>query len=275
MQKRVIDWILMSFVALGSVNCNESVQTAADDLTLRASAVINGRFGMHCQDSYQNNWLATFTGGFTMCDRLGTTLSATATQHFYFNLAGKQFYWHETGDHAAASVEDVDLFFGNPHGGAWQSTYAEYGMWDQNVLATTNNMRLGDEARNTSIFATYSCKTLQTDANMWTRWDSVFAGGLRMSLGSHDTVWFGPAYQDSAKVFAQYLNAGWSVKDSWYYGLSSPAGSDTDIAVMTTGSNSGDCSARLSNMTWGNFSSYGQLRDGAIGWYCWWKWDDV
>ena len=143
--------------------CNESAGDSNVDVRILPST--NGRtFGMHCQDSYQNGWLATFTAGFTMCDHMSATLTSTATQKFYFNLAGKQYYWHDTGDQNVNSLEDVDLFFSDAHGGAWQTTYAEWGMWDQSTLSTSDNMRLGDEAHNLSIFATYSCHVLQTDA---------------------------------------------------------------------------------------------------------------
>jgi hypothetical protein len=233
------------------------------------------KFGTHCTEDYENNWQAALPGAYTTCSRFNTELDNGSIFEFYYNMQGKQYYWHDTGDHADNSLEDVDLFFTLTHGGAINNTQAAWATWDDPDLAVTTSMRLGDEGRGLSMFAQDSCETLKVDAYTWTRWDSVFRGGLRGTVGSHGTLHLSSAEYDVGKVFAQKLNAGWTFKSAWSYANDITAYNNQDAAVMFTGTNLANCESRRDNMTWNNFGSYGRLVDNAIGHWCGWIWDDI
>jgi len=236
-------------------------------------------FGTHSTESYQNSYQAPLPGADTCISRMNTELTVwwrnPSTQKFWYNLQGKQYYWHETGDQATNSLESVDMFVTFTHGGATSSAHSEWAMWDYWALASSDSMRLGDEGVGTSIFTQFSCDTLRIDSYTWARWDSVFAGGLRAALGSHGDLHWGEAEYDVGKVFAQYMTLGNTLKTSWAAGWDLTIYDNQDVAVMFTGSNQSDCESRRDNMTWNNFGSYPRLQDGAISYWCYWYWDDI
>lgn len=238
--------------------------------------VSNRNFGIHCTKSYEASWMATLAEGFTICDRFASEASKGAIQEYYYNLTNKQFYWHTGGDGYDNSIEDVDLFFAFTHGNA-QPTWSEWVMWDQYRYAYSSSMELGDELRGNSVFATYSSLALRIDDATWTRWDSVFGGGLRMALGSHGIIFAGSAERDVGKVFAQYLNSGYSFRTAWLLGFDLMAYNHNDVAVLATGTTASNCTTRRDNLTWNNFSftSYPRLTTGSIAYWCSYAWDDV
>ena len=236
-------------------------------------------FGIHCTESYENGWLATLTAGKEVCDGFANRADDEAIKEFYYDLKDKQDYWHTTADYFNNALEDVDLFLTVTHGGAWSTDYSEWGMWNDNMLATSNSMRLGDTAnsrRGLSILSTFSCHTLQTDSYFMNRWNTVFEGGLRMVTGSHNLIYIGyPAEQYLGNDYAYYLNQGWTIASAWSTAMNNTSYNNMDSAVAATGTNSSDCASRRDNMTWDNFQDYPRLRDSSIGYYCWRYWDDI
>jgi hypothetical protein len=112
------------------------------------------------------------------------------------------------------------------------------------------------------------------DNLFWTRWDSIFAGGLRVAAGSHDTVWSGSTTTDVGEDFAWDIAHGWSVWNAWY-DSASDWWVDNDAAVATTGADMNDCWNRQYGITWHNYDDYPRLRDGSIGWVCHSNWDNM
>jgi hypothetical protein len=282
---RFLRWILLSTVVIG---CAAESQDAAESehtpVAVTAEALGPRYFGAHCQDVFQNHWVGDL--GWGDCGNFVNEASKQATLGFYYNLQGKKYYWENGGDQAAGSLETVDLFYSDTHGGAWLADSADYAMWEDgtssfDLRALTRNMTLGDEGRGLSIFATKSCGTLTmdgSDANYnglydaYERWDSVFSGGLRVALSGAGDVFYD---NDSGRIFMQYMNAGYSIKDSWYYGLSYSAAA-TDIGVLFSGFTQPDCSNRMQGMTWNNFNAgaYNRVTGLPIQ-LCGWQWIDV
>jgi hypothetical protein len=246
-------------------------------------AVSNRNVGMHCTDTYEQivglpPWCTPV--GWTNCDRFAGEISKEAKLEFYYDLVNKAQYWHDAGDGVDNSLEDVDLFYSNTHGGAHWAHAVDWGMWNYDQRALSDQMKLGDERRGLSVLATYACSTAEwttadSDSNgvwdTWQRWDSVFSGGLRVHLGSHDDV-FAWGHEDIGKIFAQHLNSGYSFRDAWYYGLRSSA-ANNDVAVLYSGTDAADCDARRTGMSWDNFDTYPRRK--SFGYLCATRWDDI
>jgi hypothetical protein len=203
-------------------------------------------------------------------------------------------YWEDAQDQALNSLEDVDLFYSYTHGGAWGADTADYAMWEDggsvfDKRALSRNMKLGDDVgtRKLSIFAVGACDTHEWNTaddngnkinDSWERWDSVFSGGLRAALGSQDSIAINE--HNAGKVFAQYLNAGYTLKWAWYYAYSA-SGNDNDVSVIfsgQTGSGGGNtsCTQRGDTMTWDNFDSFPRVTGvGQVPFMCAWQWSDV
>lgn len=253
----------------------ESIETAT------MPAIFNANFGMHCTDYYENNWAVGQPYAWSNCDGLWNNLSATRL--FYYNLWNKAYYWHDTGDEANNSLESVDLFYSFTHGGT-DSTNAYWAMWndDANIgppwgsVATSSQMRLGDESRRLSIFATHACHVLEW-SNIWAHWGPIFNGGLRIALSSHDTM-----HPDSTNMgtdFANYLNAGYSFKDAWAISYDNSAYNNQDVAVAATGTSDADCANRRDTMSMSNFNGFQRLGNCSdCTWHtkiCRRVWDDI
>jgi len=227
------------------------------------------RFGTMCQENYQNGWQHTLPYVWERCAYFNNELDDTDTKVFYYSLVGAKPTWENTSDQYY--LDNVDLFYGSTHGGAW-STASVWAMYDQNQLAYSSSMRLGDEANRLSIFSTYSCETLKfNDGKLWLRMGPIFRGGLRYATGSYDTFWDGLTTDETGEDYADNLQAGYSIKYSWSDG-NSDWWVDNDIAVMATGTNSTNCFSRLDGMTWRNFTAYPRLMDAQIGYYCYRYW---
>jgi hypothetical protein len=274
----VIQLVFIAVVLACSDNADKEKEDGDTGEPIPASTT-SRNFGIHCTEDYESGWLATLTAGKEVCDGFANRADDEAIKEYYYDLKGQQYYWQTTGDANDNSLEDVDLFLALTHGGAWSTDYAEWGMWNNNTLATSQNMRLGDTTtgrRGLSILSTFSCHTLQTDSYFMNRWDSVFQGGLRIVTGSRDLIYIGyPDERYMGNDYAYYLNAGWTIAASWETAMDATAYNNMDAAVAATGINSADCSSRRDNMTWDNFQNYTRLRDNTIGYYCWRYWDDI
>lgn len=187
-------------------------------LAAAPAAVYAKSFGIHSTEDYENTYQDPLPDSDICMSRMSDELDNYATNQFWYNLAGKQYCWHDSGDQATNSLESVDMFVTFTHGGATSSAHSQWAMWDNWSLASSDSMRLGDESTGLSIFTQFSCETLKMDNDTWPRWDSVFAGGLRAALGSHNLLNWGSAEYDVGKTFAQYLNGGNSLKTSWAAG---------------------------------------------------------
>jgi len=237
-----------------------------------APAAAQARFGAMCQADFQNNWQATLSYVWNRCGGFCDELDDTDTKVFYYNLHGAECAWESGCDQSY--LDNVNLFYASTHGGAW-SDRSVWAMWNQNVLADSTNMRLGDEAYGLSILATYACKTLKIDDGKgWTRMGPIFRGGLRYAAGSHDLLYDGYTTDETGEDFADNLQSSDTIKYSWKDG-NSDWNVDNDAAVMAVGADSSECASRRDNMKWQNYTSYRRLRDGAIGYYCWTTWDNL
>ncbi|HYV47660.1 MAG TPA: hypothetical protein VFA20_22530 [Myxococcaceae bacterium] len=250
---------------------NRTVKIAVALLAMAGSLpVLAGRFGTACQEDYQNTWQNTLPYSWNRCSGFNSELGQTDTQIFYWNLQGGKYWWEGDGDQYG--LETVNIVFANTHGGAWGNN-SVWAMWDQNQLAYSGNMRLGNESWGTMIFSTYSCETLKYDDGlMWTRMGPIMKGGLYIATGSHDLVWAGWTTDDVGADYADDLQHGVTIKESWHDGASDWY-EDNSLAVMTTGTDSNNCWNRQNGMTWQNIAGYTRLRDSAIGWYCYSAWN--
>jgi hypothetical protein len=136
-------------------------------------------------------------------------------------------------------------------------------------------MRFGDDNRQLKLFISYACHIMQIDDRLWTRLGNVFSGGLKYMVGSHDLIFWGSTVDDVGEVFAANLHNGWTIDNAWR-DATGDWWHDNDPAVMTTGVNRDDCYQRLEHATY-NDLLYGlpALRDGAIGYYCYYYWNNV
>lgn len=242
-------------------------------LWVGSSAFAVARFGTGCQQDFQNGWLTTLANTWERCGWFNDELDDTDTKVFYYNLHNAQWWWHEGGD--SGHLDHVNLFYTSTHGGGW-STASVWSMWDQNVHASSTSMRLGDDSYGLSIFATYACETLKfSDGKMWTRMGPIFRGGLRIALGSHDTVWDSSTTNEVGRDFAEQMQNSNTLKYAWKDGNSDWATAQ-DLAVMATGADATDCANRRDTMKWQNYSSgYVRLRDSAAAHYCYTYWDNL
>jgi len=251
-------------ICIAILGCGRSsTSTAIPSSSTQADTNALAPFGTGCQADFQNNWQATLPHVWTLCSGFNSRFSAVADFKWYYNLHGGKGWWEQPSGYSN-NVDTVNFFFGSCHGGAWNGT-AAYGMWDQNSVANTSSMRLGN---NLDVFSTYACKTLQTDNQIVARWFPVMAGGLRYVTGSHNFVYDSWFTQDNAQSFANNMAHAHTIRSSWLDGLWNLVVKN-DAAVMTVGTNSGDCFNRLANMTAQNRLGFPRWRDGQIHYMCW------
>jgi len=238
--------------------------------TQNAQAV--ARFGTECQADYQNGWQTTLGNSWKRCEWFNNELDDTDTKVFYYDLHGAKSYFETTNDQV--ELDNVHLTYVNTHGGGW-ATKSVWAMWNQDVLADSTNMRLGDESYGLSILSTYSCETLKhNDDKMWTRMGAIFRGGAKMSTGSHDKLYDSITTDEVGEDYADNLQGGDKIKYAWKDANSDWA-TDQDVTIMATGTNKSNCHSRRDNMKWQNFGSYARLRDGDNGWYCYSSWNNL
>lgn len=245
---------------------------ASTFLLATAGSLAVARFGTECQEEYQNDWQDELHYVWERCSGFNNELDDTDTKVYYYDLHGAKSWWENTNDQLG--METVNLLYASTHGGGW-ATQSVWAMWDQNQLADSLKMRLGDESNGLSIFSTYSCETLKfNDGKLWTRMGPVMRGGLRYATGSHDKLYDGITTDETGEDYADNLQDGDTIRYAWKDGNSDWATSQ-DVTVMATGSNKSNCESRRDGMKWQNYTSYGRLRDGQIGWYCYWYWNNL
>jgi hypothetical protein len=253
----------------GLLNCSSA---PTEDVGTVNQSAVGARFGTMCQRDFQNGWQNTLPNVWDHCAWFNNELDDTDQKIFYYNLQGGKWQWENTGDDSR--LDAVNLFYSNTHGGA-SATDAIWAMWDQGSLAVSSSMRLGDENWGLSIFASYACQVMKhNDSLFWTRWDDIFRGGLRIAVGSHDTVFDSSTTNEVGEDFADNLQGSWTIKSAWPDAVSD-WNVDNDAAVATVGTNSADCWNRQNNMKWQNYPNYPVLRDNSIGWYCHSNWDNL
>ena len=237
-----------------------------------ASTRAAARFGTGCQRSYENGWQVTLSHTWKRCGWFNNELDDTDFKIFYYNLDGGEWWWEGGGDQL--TLDNVHLFYSSTHGGGW-STRSVWAMWNDGSLASSTDMRLGNESYGLSIFSTYSCETLKfNDGKMWTRMGPIFRGGLRYATGSHDKLYDSITTDEVGEDYADNLQKGKTIKYAWKDG-NSDWWEDQDVTVMATGTSSSNCASRRDNMKWQNFGSYSRLRDSQIAYYCYWYWDNL
>jgi len=230
-------------------------------------AAIYGEAGVACQKSYQNGWQSTLHYAWNNCSGFKNEIGNV---QFYYNLAGAEPYWETTWDQY--EPETVDIYYSETHGGAWDGR-AVWAMWDDGSLASSNQMWLGNENQGLSILSTYSCATLKHDGIVG-RYDSVFAGGLRYTTGSHDKFYDGLTTDEVGEDYADNLKDGDSIRYAWRDGVSDWYHAQ-DATVLTTGYTLAECKSRRSGMKWTNYGSYPRRRNGDVNWYCWTWWNNL
>ncbi len=234
-------------------------------------------FGTRCQSEFQNGWSVTLPEVWNRCGWFNNELDDTDFKAFYFNLHGGRFDF-TTCDECNGGPDAVHLLYVDTHGGTNGGTAGIF-MWDQNSTAITprDGMRYGDENVGLVILAQYLCRTLSVDsaANVISRWLPVFQGGMIMATGSHDLVWDGVTTNETGEDFADDLQSRKTVKNAWF-DANSDWNADQDLAVFATGSSltgahnaDADCQYRRDRLTWQNFGQFARWRDGQVEWICW------
>jgi hypothetical protein len=269
--------LLCTTAALGLTACGPAeVMDAQPEVEAAATGQVAqtlGRtFGTFCTESYQNGWQNTLSESHERCSWFNDELNDTDTLSFYYNLKGARPFLENSLDSSGA--ETVDHVFLNTHGGAW-SDGAVYAMWDQNSLANTKNMRLGDESTGLSILSTYACATLYNgDNKLISRWANTLRGGLRFVTGSWDKLYDGITTNEVGEDYADELQGGSTIRYAWR-DATSDWHADQDPAVMASGTGESDCLSRLKNMKWTNFTNYPRRVDGAVTWICRTRWSNL
>lgn len=230
-------------------------------------------FATECQESFENGWQNYLPKTWKRCNLFNQELDDTDLLYYYTDLANSKYAWEDPVDQVW--MDDVDLLYASTHGGAWHDR-SVWAMWNQGQLADSSAMRLGDEAWQLSILATYACETLSnSDGRLITRMRPIFAGGLRMALGSHGTLWASSYTDEVGEDFADGMQKGKSLRYAWKDGNSDWYHAQ-DVAVTTTGADQSDCYFRRAWMNWQTFKSFfPRRRDGQIGWFCSNRWDNI
>lgn len=232
--------------------------------------------GTRCQQEYQNSWQVDVGNNdvWNRCGNFNNQISKTDDLEFYFNLHGAQPVLEKTNDGcgwACGSLDSVDMFYMNDHGGANSST-AFWAMWDQGSNALSSNMRLGDNSRQLMVFANFACNTLQTsdgNSNVLARWQPAFSGGLVLVVGAHASLYSGN--DQSAIEFASRMQDGQPIGQSWLESAWYADNSNTPSS-MNTGRDANDCFSRA-GVSLPTLFSTPILRDSAIGYFCWASWN--
>jgi hypothetical protein len=237
-----------------------------------------GIFGTACQEEFEDSSLGSLYWVWERCSAFNRELGTSDWNRFYYNLKGDNWWLHDAlydpYGYDGSTLDNVDLFYINTHGGTTDTT-SVWAMHDIGQRAYSFLMRLGDESRQLSVFASYSCETMKvSDGKVWPRLGTMFRGGLRYIAGSHDTVYDSPSTDEVGEDFADNLQIGYPIKHAWKSGNSDWL-TNQDLIVLATGSSSGDCAFRRDYMRWSDYYTFPRLRDGAISWVCWSYWNNL
>ena len=221
------------------------------------------KFGTLCQKVYEwvpeweHYWQDSLDEAYVHCGRFIDELNDTDESVFYYDLINMKPYIEDTYDDIIA--DHVDLLYILTHGGV-TNTDARWAMWNKFTNALSSQMRLGDDDRKLQILVSCSCHTLQTDG-LIARWRSIFRGGLKYALGSHDIIHMGKNENECGKEFADNLQDGDKFKYAWKDAFNEPFSENVVIAV-STGNTESECEDRRDLMKWQNFGpNFGRLRD--------------
>jgi len=234
-----------------------------------------GNFGAYCQQDYENNWVSTDTHTWHRCSYFNTEMKKSMTQAYYYNMVkAARFFETPLSSQSSCGVDTVDLLWADTHGGTWPNPIRSVlAMWDNWLVASTHNMRLG--VSRLSIFATYACEVLKNnDGNFGARLRLTWRGGLRIWVGSHNYLYGGSKTQYVGEDFARFMRAGSTVKMAWRDALAR-ASAKNDAAVAATGRNADECHYRKDTMKLNNYSTYIRLVDNSISYFCWTTWDKL
>lgn len=230
-------------------------------------------FGTFCQRGYENGWQTKLNYAWSACSNFNDELEQTDNKKFYYNLRGYAEKAIETPDDQSYA-ETVDLMMLYTHGGI-AGDQAIWAKWDQSDFINSDDIWLGNESLGQSIFATHSCDTMKKDGRLVERWDSVFSGGLRYALGSHNKLYDGWSFSDQLGHVADNLQDGMSLRYAWARGLDNGWTGKEDAMALTTGKTSSECKSRRKNMKWSNFDNYTRRKSGDVNWYCWTYWNNM
>ena len=231
-------------------------------------------YGTFCQQDFQDNWRPFLGDTWTQCANFNAAMDLLAPRRFYFNLHGAAHRFEDAGDQDGAGLDTVDVVYVSTHSGAWTGpARGTFTMWDNGLRAFSTNMRLGDEDRGLSLLAAHTCELLKDDGQIIDRWATTFDGGLRMIVGSHDSLFAGSGSVNEGRRFADNLRAGQTIKNAWLNALSGTS-NDNDVAVAATGASEADCWNRMDSLTWANLTTTPRLRDWDWQWMCWNWWDN-
>ena len=241
-------------------------------MLLVTGASSTARFGTYCQEEFQNHWKTELHYSWEHCSRFNNELDDTDTKVFYRNLHSARDEFETDNDQNG--IERVHLAYIKSHGW-YSSTAGRWTMWNDGVRAYTNNMWLGNENHKTSILASYACGTHhRADGNLWARWNRPFKGGLRISLGSHHTLWDGPTTDECGEDFADDLQGGMRIRNAWKSALSD-WWVDQDVIVLATGEFTSQCRQRRDNMKWQTYTDYPRKRGNDVHVICWVYWSNL
>lgn len=293
-------------LALLAAACGEAPDAPAQRAPETTPAVehaglVNLRwFGAYCQEDYQNDslgkpWQNNQSSIYDLCNRFVNDLDDTDTKSFYFNAHGAKTFFEESGDVLSGGLDTVDLTFFAGHGGAYTASESMiacgtgvagvYPMYENGSYACTPKMRLGDDGHGLSVLSTYACETHaggfhsvkepgNIPGNLWVdRWVNAFRGGLRMTSGSVQDTFSGSTYADVGKRYSDNLQAGQTFATAWANALN--VGSANDPSLIAAGSSAADCTSRLDNMNYQNFTNYPRLRDAAVVQMCRRYWENI
>ncbi|MCU0661200.1 MAG: DUF6345 domain-containing protein [Myxococcota bacterium] len=173
------------------------------------------------QESYQNDWLdyreygGNIAWGFSwQCDTFSeceglveTDLSGVAISRLTESsvLERTDPGW---------GADTVDIMYLSSHGGLQDTTFS-VAMYEQNTRWYSSAGRFGDDAREMSVLALWSCSNMANDGGKRaTRWSYLFRGGLRMAVGFIGSA--NPWSPDPGTDFANELHNYTTVRYAWH-----------------------------------------------------------
>lgn len=239
----------------------------------QANTAIDFVYGARAGEHWEHEWNEADEGSYAKMDGFLSEMDkAGARRGFYWDLQNMASHVEVPGDRE--STETVDLFYVQTHGGAgpaWGNKSVWSAFEDYNhpnglpkANAESPNIRLGDDGRGLSIFASYACDTHRIDDLTPTRLGPMMSGGLRITLGMNGPGKMGA--NGTAQEFGRLLSSGVTVVDAWLNGMKYGGIANTPAAVIS-GRNAADSDARAHGMTMATIRNYERLRDGDIGHY--------
>jgi hypothetical protein len=245
---------------------------------LASSSAEAKNFGARCQKDYEDGWLGSLPWAYDRCDMFTAQMKKTDQSQFQYTLKwGATGFTVDDGSAGQGGVDSVDLFWVNTHGGVGSVVdknnnvvgfNARLALYNKNTRARSDEWRFGDNGHQARILSQYACKTLTIDDKAFDRWDQVFKGGLQLATGSHGTLWDAPSTDEVGETYAANLQAGISVKWSWFDGIQDWY-FDQDVAIYASSSGpTAECLDRQNNLTWKNIANKPRFRDGQMRRIC-------